>query len=228
MSIQSNIYRNQRIREATADINTLNPTPSPLKSSINPLNSSIMRKLMIGMLFLGLTSLAYGQQTESEAQEVKLAEVTVTAINSDFLLAVQDHQTPAAARALESMAANFNLKESPVYNKLDTAFEITFRNSQGSIYAVYDRDGDMISAFENIKNVSPPQSLRKQISEENPGWTIAKSKYQVTYIRGKEAKRHYKAQLRSGKKKQNLKFELEEASTASTKMEELLGSSSKS
>ena len=62
MSLQSKIYRNQRIREATADINTLNPTPSPLKLSINPLNSSIMRKLMIGMFFLGLTSLAYGQR----------------------------------------------------------------------------------------------------------------------------------------------------------------------
>ena len=169
-----------------------------------------------------------GKETESEAQEVKLAEVTVTAINSDFLLAVQDHQTPAAARALESTAANFNLKESPVYNRLDSAFEITFRNSQGSIYAVYDRDGDMISAYENIKNVSPPQSLRKQISEEHPGWTIAKSKYQVTYIRGKDAKRYYKAQLRSGKKKQNLKFQLEEASTASSKMEKLLGIASKS
>lgn len=186
-----------------------------------------MRKLMIGMLCLGLTSLGFGQEKEAVAQEVELAEVTVTAINSDFIQAVQDHQTPAAARALESMAANFNLKESPVYNRLDSAFEISFRNSQGSIYAVYDRDGDMISAFENIKNVSPPQALRKQISQENPGWTIAKSKYQVTYIRGKDAKRFYKAQLRSGKKKQNLKFQLEDASTASTKMDELLASTSK-
>ena len=227
MSLLSKIYRNQRIREATADINKLNPTPSPLKSSINHLNSSIMRKLMIGMFFLGLTSLGFGQEKEAVAQEVELAEVTVTAINSDFLLAVQDHQTPAAARALESMAANFNLKESPVYNRIDNAFEISFRNSQGSIYAVYDRDGDMISAFENIKNVSPPQSLRKQISQENPGWTIAKSKYQVTYIRGKDAKRFYKAQLRSGKKKQNLKFQIEDASTASSKLNELLASTSK-
>ncbi len=227
MSLLSKIYRNQRIREATADINKLNPTPSPLKSSINHLNSSIMRKLMIGMLFLGLTTLGFGQEKEAVAQEVELAEVTVTAINSDFLLAVQDHQTPAAARALESMAANFNLKESPVYNRIDNAFEISFRNSQGSIYAVYDRDGDMISAFENIKNVSPPQSLRKQISQENPGWTIAKSKYQVTYIRGKDAKRFYKAQLRSGKKKQNLKFQIEDASTASSKLNELLASTSK-
>ena len=126
-----------------------------------------------------------------------------------------------------ALGENFNLKESPVYNKIDSAFEITFRNSQGSIYAVYDRDGDMISAFENIKNVSPPQSLRMKISQENPGWTIAKSKYQVTYIRGKDAKRHYKAQLRSGKKKQNLKFQLDEASTARTKMDELLVSTSK-
>ncbi len=228
MSLLSKIYRNQRIREATSDLNKLNPTPSPLKSSINQLNSSIMRKLMIGMLFLGLTSLAYGQETEAVAQEVELAEVTVTAINSDYLLAVQDHQTPAAARALESMAANFNLKASPVYNRIDKSFEVTFKNSQGSIYAVYDHDGDMISAFENIKNVSPPLSLRKQICEENPGWTIAKSKYQVTYYRGKDAKRQYKAQLRSGKKKQNLKFQIEEASTASNKMEELLESASKS
>ncbi len=227
MSLLSKIYRNQRIREAIADINKLNPTPSPLSSSINPLNSSIMRKLMIGMLFLGLTSLAYGQEKDSDAQEVKLAEVTVTAINSDFLLAVQDQDTPPQARALESIAANFNLKESEFYNRLDKVYEITFKNDQGSIYAVYDQEGDMLSAYENIKNAAPPQALREQIFEENPGWTIAKSKYQVTYIKGKDASRHYKAQLRSGKKRMNLKFKLENASTASGQLDKILASTSK-
>ena len=186
-----------------------------------------MRKLMIGMFFLGLTSLAYGQQEDAVAQEVELAGVTVTAINSDYLQAVQDHQTPAAARALESMAANFNLKESRAYNRIDNAFEITFRNNQGSIYAVYDKNGDMLSAFENIRNVSPPQSIRKQIHQENPGWTIAKSKYQVTYVKGKDAVRKYKAQLRSGKKKMNLKYELDHSSTADSKLDDLLTSSFK-
>ncbi len=228
MMSNSKIYRiRKRIRRDTDVPFGIDNTYPTCASSINPLNSSIMRKLMIGMFFLGLTSLAYGQQEDAVAQEVELAEVTVTAINSDYLQAVQDHQTPAAARALESMAANFNLKESPAFNRIDSAFEITFRNSQGSISAVYDSDGDMISAFENIKNVSPPLSLRKQISEENPGWTIAKSKYQVSYYRGKDAVRKYKAQLRSGKKKMNRKYELETPSIASNKLDDLLSSSFK-
>ncbi|MGB5691928.1 MAG: hypothetical protein WBM43_04910 [Flavobacteriaceae bacterium] len=186
-----------------------------------------MRKLMIGIFLLGLTSLTYGQETEGIAQEVELAEVTLTAINSDYLRAVQDHQTPAAARALESMAANFNLKDSPAYNRIENAFEVSFRNSQGSIYAVYDKEGELISAFENIKNVSPPMSLRKQICQENPGWTIAKSKYQVTYIKGKDPVRKYKAQLRSGKKKMRLKYELEDSSVASSNFDKIVSSSLK-
>lgn len=226
MMSNSKIYRiRKRIRPSLDVLSGIDHTCPTNALNINPLNSSIMRKLMIGMFFLGLTSLAYGQQEDAVAQEVELAEVTVTAINSDYLLAVQDHQTPAAARALESMAANFNLKESDAYNRIDTAFEISFRNDQGSIYAVYDRDGDMISAFENIKNVSPPQGLRKQICEENPGWTITKSRYQVTYFKGEDAVRKYKAQLRKGKKKMNLKYELDQSSIASSKLDDLLTSS---
>lgn len=186
-----------------------------------------MRNLIIGMFFIGLTSLAFGQQQENVAKEVELAEVTLTAPNSDFLQAVQDHQTPAAARALESMAANYNVKQSPNFNRVDKLYEVTFRNGQGAIYAVYDDEGDMIAAYENVKNVSPPYSLRKKIFEQNPGWTIAKSKYQVRYLEGEVTKRHYKAQLQNGKKKKTLKYEILRASDIAGVIDEILAQNRK-
>jgi hypothetical protein len=186
-----------------------------------------MRNLIIGMFFIGLTNLAIGQQREDVAKEVELAEVTLTAINSDYLLAVQDHQTPAAARALESMAANYDVKASPHFNAVSKIYEITFRNRLGSIYAVYDPDGEMLAAFENIKNVSPPQALRETIFEEYPGWTIAKSKYQVRYLNGKDAKRQYKAQLRNGNKKKTMKYKIQGTSDIAGELDAILADNRK-
>lgn len=182
---------------------------------------------MIGMFFLGLTSLAYGQQTEGVAQEVELSEVTVTAANADFLQAVQDHQTPAAARALESLVANFNLKQASFYDSKSEAFEVTFSNGQGRINAVYDSDGDLISAFERIQNVSPPADMKRAIFQENPGWTIAKSTYMVSYYRGDEAARKYKAQLRSGNKKKTIKLKLPKSSDMAGDLDDAIASSSR-
>lgn len=186
-----------------------------------------MRNLVIGMFFIGLTSLAFGQQQEDVAKEVELAEVTLTAINSDYLRAVQDHQTPAAARALESMAANYDVKTSPHFNAVSKTYEVTFKNGQGAIYAAYDSDGEMLAAFENIKNVSPPQELRETIFEENPGWTIAKSKYQVRYLNGKDTKRQYKAQLRNGNKKKTMKYQIEAASDIAGELDAILANNRK-
>ena len=227
MAYISNISEIRRIREAAAAVNALNPSPSTPAQSINPLNSSIMRKVMIGMFFLGLTSLTYGQQTEGVAQEVELSVVTVSASNADFLQAVQDHQTPAAARALESMAANFKLKESPIYNRYDEAFEVRFKNSLGSISAVYSNDGDMLSAYERIKNVSPPASLRAEIYQDNPGWTITKSAYLVSYYRGEDAVRKYKAQLSNGKKKKTIKLEIPKTSDTAGELDAIVASNSR-
>ncbi len=186
-----------------------------------------MRKVMIGMFFLGLTSLAYGQQTEGVAQEVELSEVTVTAANADFLQAVQDHQTPAAARALESLVANFNLKEASFYDRKSSGYEVFFKNDQGRINAVYDSDGDLLSAHEWIKNVSPPASMKQAIYQENPGWTIAKSTYMVSYYRGEEASRKYKAKLRSGNKKKTIKLDLPASSDMAGELNGAIASNSR-
>ena len=88
-----------------------------------------MKKVVFGLLFLGLASLGYCQEPKSEAQQVALEGVTVISPNFSYLTSVQDENTPATVRVLERKAASFNLKKSPIYNQIDEAYEVFFSNS---------------------------------------------------------------------------------------------------
>ena len=106
-----------------------------------------MKKWMFGLLILGLASLVYSQEPDKEVCEVVLEGVTVTSPNFAYLATVQDNRTPATVKGLERKAASFNLKESPIYNKIDKAFEVFFSNSKGRIVATYDEEGNITMEY---------------------------------------------------------------------------------
>lgn len=167
-----------------------------------------MKKALFGLLFLGLASLAFSQEPKSEAQEVALEGVTVTSPNFTYLTSVQDNNTPANVKVLERKAASYDLKESPIYNKVAEAYEVFFSNSKGRILATYDNDGKILSAFEKFGDVVLPVPVRNTIFEEYPDWKVNSNAYAVTYYRDKGVKKTYHFQISKNAKKRNLKLTL--------------------
>ena len=170
-----------------------------------------MKKMMFGLLFLGLASLVHSQEPDKKTREVVLEGVTVTSPNFAYLATVQDNGTPETVKGLERKAASFNLKESPIYNKIDKAFEVFFSNSKGHIVATYDEEGNILSSFEKFGDVVLPLSIRNTVYEAYPDWTVKKNTYVVTYYHNKGAKKTYHFQIMKGEKTKNLKLKWKES-----------------
>ncbi|MGB5691651.1 MAG: hypothetical protein WBM43_03495 [Flavobacteriaceae bacterium] len=164
-----------------------------------------MRKWVLGLLFLGLASLVYSQQPQREVNEVILEGVTVTSPNFDYLAMVQDRNTPETVKGLERKAASFVLMESPVYNKIDKAYEVFFSNSKGRIVATYDDGGKIISSVEKFANVVVPGPIRNTVYNAYPEWTMSENTYRVTYFHNKGVKKTYHLQISKGDETKNLK-----------------------
>lgn len=165
-----------------------------------------MRKVLFGFVFFGLASLVFAQEPETEVRQVELEGITVTSPNFAYLAEVQDESTPETVKKLERKAASFNIKNSPVYNKIDKAYEVFFSNSKGRIVATYGDDGKIISSFEKFGDIIVPVSIRNTVYESYPDWKMNKNTYLVTYYHNESVKKTYHFQLEKGKEKKNLKL----------------------
>jgi hypothetical protein len=165
-----------------------------------------MRKWVFGFLFMGLASLLSSQEPRAEVRPLVLEGVTVTSPNFDYLAMVQDKSTPETVKALERKAASFDLKESPVYNEIDKAYEVFFSNSKGRIVATYDNQGKILSSVEKFGNVIIPAPVRNTIYLAYPEWAISENTYMLTYFHNKGFKKTYHFQISKGDETKNLKL----------------------
>lgn len=166
-----------------------------------------MKTFVIGsLLFLGLTSLGFSQD-QSNIQKENLEEVVVTPLNLEYTKNVQDDNTPEKARLLENKAARFDITELDIFDKSFEAYEVMFRNTDGTIIATYDGKGKIIQSTERFDNVALPKHVVKSVLKDYPNWKIHKDSYLVSYYEGKKSKRIYKIQIRNGSQKKNLKID---------------------
>ena len=166
-----------------------------------------MKKWMFGLLFLGLASLTFAQdRPKDDDRTVVLEGVEMTAPNYNYLAEVREPGISPIIGKLELKVANFDLKESSMYNKIDKAYEVFFENKKGKIVAVYDENGKIISAFERFGDVMVPNAVRETVFQAYPDWKMNGNKYVVTYYHDKGAKKTYHFQLEKNNKRKNLKL----------------------
>jgi hypothetical protein len=156
-----------------------------------------MRKLLIGLLALGLTFPAFSQETGVE----ELSEVVVVATNYKYLSAVDSKESPIPVRMLEREVAQFNLKDSEYYQDDYDLYYIDFYIPEGSILAAYDRDGKVIRTIERFKDVKLPNAVAQAVAKQYPGWTISKDVYTVNYHENKGVEKKFKLRLENRGKK---------------------------
>ncbi|MCO4822898.1 MAG: hypothetical protein KC469_12570 [Flavobacteriaceae bacterium] len=167
-----------------------------------------MKTLVTGLIFLGFTSLCYSQSNgDTKVKEEALATVTVTPLNTSYLNKVQDDNTPDRVKILEDKAARYDITELSIFNGKFESYEVIFEQTESRIIATYDGDGKIINSLERFENVSLPASVRNTVYKQYPGWAIHKDVYLVSYFENKEAKRHYKIQVRKEGARKNIKLD---------------------
>jgi hypothetical protein len=164
-----------------------------------------MKAIIIGLLFLGLTSLCHAQVLEGKT----LSEVEVYAVNSDYLNSVNYNAMPIEVSSLELEVANFNVHEStPIiigkekdYRDEDGNYPVKFSNNYGNIKAVYNEEGVVIQTTERFKNTKIPKAVLKSILKKYPDCVITKDLYLVTYINHEGTTIKYVIFLKSNNKR---------------------------
>ncbi len=163
-----------------------------------------MKKLILGLLCIGLTSPALAQIVKVE----ELSEVTVYATNYKYLNTVASEE-PAAipVQMLERKVAAFDIENSEYYLDEYDYYQVRFYIPEGKILAAYDKDGRIIRTIERFDNVALPNAVKEAVLDRFPGWTITKDMYRVNYHEDKGAKKTYKLRLENGDKKLRVKVD---------------------
>ena len=151
-----------------------------------------MKKFVIGLLIMGLTSPMF-------SQVVRLSDVEITAVNYKYLNTVDTEDTDATVKMLQEKVAMYDLKNSELYSDDYYNYEVIFYIPDGRIVAAYDKDGKIIRTIEKFENVKLPKAVRESVFTRYPEWVLTKDIYRVTYHEDK-AKKVYKVILKNGVK----------------------------
>lgn len=168
-----------------------------------------MKNLLIGIFFLGLTTLTYSQSLETTS-EIKLEAVTLTPLNLSYINAVKDKDTPIRVVNLENKVARYDITEQPIYGKNFEAYEVVFEETngrKGRIIATYDNNGKVLTTMERFQNVSLPPSVRNAVSKAYPDWIVQNDMYLVSYYSGDKISKMYRVRIKNKNQKKVLKID---------------------
>ncbi len=165
-----------------------------------------MKNLVIGLFVLGLTSLGFSQNTNSEVEEVQLEGVVVSDVNLNYLEKVQDNTTSDHVIFLENEASIFDIKGLAEFDSRKESFKVIFKGSKGYIIADYDSNGKIIKTLERYKDIKLPKNMIKSVLSQYPKSNFLKVAYTVDYQDQKNVKKIYKIQIMSDGTKRNLKI----------------------
>ncbi|MEB8346444.1 nicotinate-nucleotide adenylyltransferase [Flavobacteriaceae bacterium KMM 6898] len=162
-----------------------------------------MKKILLGLLVLGLTSQGFSQIVQTE----KLSEVVVTAVNYKYLDATTNEEVALPVKKLAQAAASYNIKESELYSDEYEFYTISFFIPEGQIVAIYNPDGQIIRTVEKYNNIKLPAVVNKAVMERFPKWEVETDVYLVNYIDKIGAKKTYKLKLKNGDERMRIKVD---------------------
>jgi hypothetical protein len=163
-----------------------------------------MKKILLGLLALGLTIPASAQETKTE----ELTEVTVYATNYKYLRNVNSEEVASVpVELLERKVASFDVKNSEFYQDDWGVYHINFFIPEGRVLAAYDGEGKLLRTAERFVDVNLPNAVKKAVSERFPEWKITKDVYLVNYHDDRGVTKKYKLKLENGDKVLRIKVD---------------------
>ncbi len=160
-----------------------------------------MKKIILGLLALGLTIPAYTQVVKVE----ELSEVVVRPMNYKYLNAADSKVAAIPVKMLERAVAAYDVTEADFYQDDFDFYTVSFFIPDGKIVAVYDGTGQVVRTIEKFENIALTDAVKNAVLDRFPNWTVTKDVYRVTYSDNKGANKIYKLILVNGDKKMRVK-----------------------
>ncbi|MFD2724658.1 nicotinate-nucleotide adenylyltransferase [Hyunsoonleella rubra] len=157
-----------------------------------------MKKLMLSLFVLGLTTQIYAQNPEA-------FPAVYIVHNYKYLSEVNSEEVAVPVEELHIKVSDFDVKELDIYTDEYDFYEVNFIIPEGKILASYDKDSNLLRTIERYKNINLPASVLKSISKRFPNWAISKNAYVVNYHSSGNLKKLYKLTLENGDKRIKVK-----------------------
>lgn len=162
-----------------------------------------MKKFIIGLIAIGLTSQVFAQIPKVE----QLSEVVVTAVNYKYLNATDSKEVAIPVKMLERKVAAYDIQDADFYSDEFDFYTVSFIIPQGKIVAAYNGEGEIMRTIERFEDVKLPTAVRNAVAERFPNWIIVNDVYKVTYTENKGANMTYKLKLKNGDKTMRVKVD---------------------
>lgn len=164
-----------------------------------------MKKLIFGLVILGLTIQTYAQEVKTE----KLSEVVISATNYKYLNKTGLENASVPVSLLEQKVAGYDIKNADFYNDEYDSYIVSFYIPEGSILAAYDKDGTILRTVERFTDVTLPSEVYTSVAKQYPNWRFEKDVYLVNYYDSGNITKKYKITLVNGDKRIKVKCDAE-------------------
>ncbi|WP_190810506.1 hypothetical protein [Flagellimonas sp. S3867] len=129
---------------------------------------------------------------------------------SDYLVKVSEKGQSAYLSALQQRVINFDITKLEEYSiEEPSTYNVVFKEKKASVYAKYDKNGNLVSSIERHVNIKIPSAISQKIAKQFPGWSFEKSIYSVKYHKHSGSERTIKVFLKKGGQKKIVKMELD-------------------
>lgn len=130
-----------------------------------------------------------------------------TTTNSGYVEVSSSTELSNIIKSWKNRLANYNLKNNPIFDDSEKAnYQVTYKNEQVNILAIYNHKGKLLSTKETYKNIKLPLALMINISKAYPKYAFIKNTYHCKYNhKTGVGKSYYVIQISDGKHKKTIK-----------------------
>ena len=149
-----------------------------------------MKSCLLGLLFLGFTTLAQSQNDlaiVTPSLNSSAVNSKAKTLNSNYLKSSAKIYSAKRAKKLQKIAASYDIKKQDVYspNRVGT-YTVNFDETSNHIKAIYNNEGTLISAEETYNNIRLPYQISRRLTKDNPGWSFSKVQCKMNYTKGSD------------------------------------------
>ena len=156
-----------------------------------------MKKLVLSLLFLGLTVQTFAQDVlfDAKIKSEEIPTMVVQSLKEDFPgYYVETFSTVPIEIIDDDIIINKDISSPNDYN----TYSLKITGKSRELNATYDVDGNLISTYEYFKNVNPPTSVKKSLVKSFPGWMIEKDNYKLSSYKNHISSDRFKFILKKG------------------------------
>lgn len=164
-----------------------------------------MKKFLIGLCFLGLTSSTFAQDViySAKIKKEKVPAEVVTAVEKDFKdYSVVDYSAIPVTMVEDNVVVTADKDFAP--SDYDS-YEVKLSGKNTTMNAYYDSDGRLVSTYESIKDIALPSLIDRAITGKYPKAKVLSDRYVSTYygMDGK-TKVHYHVKIMNNGKEHRM------------------------